>query len=286
MSRVLKQTVHKGLRDLFGVDLVRTVPASIFDDGWADERSYWKKVLADYYQEHYGLSLHEQQSDDSLVPPLDTVAKIQQLNKADPNGFFASGYRTVWTYQTELLGYGGQVNRMQNILELGVGLGRLILHYFPFETNLYGCDVTAEAISWTHSKLGHRVQLQTTNIEPPLPYSDNLFDFVYANSVFTHVPCSLMDRWATELRRIIRPGGFLIFSVLDPNHYLRELTYRDFHGRFQTAGCRDWEQDKGVLMLTYLSRDELFSTWGKHFNVLELRGHYRDQSHLICRRDT
>ena len=35
-------------------------------------------------------------------------------------------------------------------------------------------------------------------------------------------------------------------------------------------------------MLTYLSRDQLFRTWGEYFNVLELRQHYREQSHLIC----
>ena len=284
MSRVLKQTVHKGLRDLFGVDIVRTAPAASFDDGWAEERSYWQKILEDFYQSRYGLSLHPSQKDDSLVPPLETVVKIQQVNKADRDGFFASGYRAVWTYQNELCDYGAPVNQMQNILEMGVGLGRLILHYFPFDANLYGCDVTPEAIEWTRSKLGRRVQLQATNIEPPLPYGDGLFDFVYANSVFTHVPCGLMEPWAAELARIIRPGGFLIFSVLDANHYLRGLTYREFHQRYQALGCRDWGQEKGVLMLTYLSRDELFRTWGQHFDVLELRAHYREQSHLICRR--
>ena len=95
-----------------------------------------------------------------------------------------------------------------------------------------------------------------------------------------------MDRWAAELRRIIRPGGFLIFSVLDANHYLRDLTYREFHHRFQKPGSHDLGHDKGVLMFTYLSRDELFRTWGNHFKVLELRAHYREQSHLICERLT
>ncbi|HEX6716897.1 MAG TPA: class I SAM-dependent methyltransferase [Pyrinomonadaceae bacterium] len=284
MSRVLKDTVHKGLRDLFGIDVVRAVQPASFDDGWPEERVYWRRILEEFYQRNYGLSLHESQSDDSLVPPLDAAAKIQGLNKADPDGFFASGYRAVWTYHTELSDYGGQVDRMDNILEMGVGLGRLIVHYFPFKANLYGCDVTPEVFAWTRSKLGHRVQLELTGMEPPLPYADDLFDLVYANSVFTHVPCSLMDQWAAELRRIIRPGGFLIFSVFDPNHYLRGMTYREFHSRFQAPGCRDWAHEEGVLMLTYLSRDELFRTWGNHFKVLELRAHYREQSHLICKR--
>jgi Methylase involved in ubiquinone/menaquinone biosynthesis len=282
MSGVLKQTVRSGLRNLFGVDVVRTRATGFLDEGWAEERAYWLNVLQDFYQTEYGLSLDPLQTDPSLVPPLDKVLKIQRANKADPDGFFASGYRAALAYQTELCDYGSPANQMQNILEMGVGLGRLIIHYLPFEANLYGCDVTPEAVAWTRSKLGHRVQIEATGIEPPLPYPDGLFDFVYANSVFTHVPCALMDRWAAELRRIIRPGGFLIFSVLDANHYLRDITYREFHRDYQAAGCRDWGHDQGVLMLTYLSRDALFSTWGKYFRVLELRGQYREQSHLIC----
>jgi len=229
--------------------------------------------------------LHASQTDSSLVPPLETVVKIQQANKADPDAFFASGYRSALAYQTALCDYDAPVDRMENILEMGVGLGRLIIHYFPFKARLFGCDVTPEAIEWTRSKLGHRVQIEQTQFEPPLPYADGLFDFVYANSVFTHVPCDLLDAWASELRRIIKPGGFLIFSVLDPNYYLRDFTYREYHLNYQSKGCREWSSDMGVLMGTYSSRESLFHTWGEYFRVLELRAQYRDQRHLICRRE-
>jgi len=284
MSRMLKQTVSKGLRNIFGVEVIRSKSTGPFDEGWAAERVYWLNALRDFYQTEYGLKLHESQIDPSLVPPLDTVMKIQRANKADEDTFFATGYRTALAYQKELRDYGASPSQMQNILEMGVGLGRLVIHYFPFQANLYGCDVTPEAVAWTRSKLGHRVQTENTGPEPPLPYPDGLFDFVYANSVFTHISCSLIERWAAELFRIIRPGGFLIFSVLDANHYLRDITYREFDHRFQTAGCRDWDHEQGVLMLTYLSRDLLRATWGKYFNVLEFRAHYREQSHLICQR--
>ncbi len=131
MSRVLKQTVRKGLRNVFGVDVVRTTATVSFDEGWAEERDYWLNVIGDFYQTEYGLKLHASQTDPSLVPPLDTVVKIQRANKADADAFFASGYRTALAYQTELRDYDYPANRMQNMLEMGVGLGRLIIHYFP-----------------------------------------------------------------------------------------------------------------------------------------------------------
>lgn len=282
MAPVLKKMARKGLRNLLGVD----VHAS-FDEGWAEERAYWAGVLREFYRKSYGLELDPLQTDDSLVAPFDTVVKVQRANKADRDAFFGSGYRVVLNYQTELLEYGCPANRMQSILEMGVGLGRLIVHYFPFQARLYGCDLLPDAVAWTRSKLGHRVHIEQTGAEPPLPYDDGMFDFVYANSVFTHVHCASMDAWAAELRRIIRPGGMLIFSVLDPNHYLRNVTYREFHRDYQLPGCREWLGGKsGDRIRNYLDRAFLFTTWGRHFRVFELRGHYRDQSHLICKRET
>lgn len=288
MLHVFKQTIRSGLRNTLGVEIVRSQPVSTppsFDEGWAEERGYWLGVLEDFYEKEYGLDLHPLQRDSSLVPPFETLIKIQGPNKANPDTFFASGYRATLAYQTELRDYGFPLKDAQNILELGVGFGRLMVQYFPFAANLYGCDVTPEAVEWTRATLGHRIKLELTNVEPPLPYPDGFFDFVYANSVFTHIPCPLIDRWAAELRRIIRPGGYLIFSVLDANHYFRDLTYRDFHQRFESPGCYDWGREQGVLMITYLSRAYVFETWRKYFSVLELRQHYREQSHVLCRRD-
>jgi Methyltransferase domain len=143
-----------------------------------DERNYWHGVVRDFYQIQYRLNLDPAQTDSSLVPPLETVVTIQDAGKADPDIFFASGYRTTLAYQTELLDYDYSPAKMKNILEMGVGLGRLIIHYFPFSAQLYGCDVTSGVAAWTKAKLGHRLQVKSTGLEPPLPYPDDHFDFV------------------------------------------------------------------------------------------------------------
>jgi hypothetical protein len=38
-------------------------------------------------------------------------------------------------------------------------------------------------------------------------------------------------------------------------------------------------------MTSYQSREFLRSIFGAEFSILELRPHFRDTSHLICRRD-
>jgi SAM-dependent methyltransferase len=50
-------------------------------------------------------------------------------------------------------------------------------------------------------------------LEPPLPYAGDAFDFVYVYSVFTHLSVDLARRWMDELARIIKPGGLMWFTV-------------------------------------------------------------------------
>ena len=50
-------------------------------------------------------------------------------------------------------------------------------------------------------------------MEPPLPYSDASFDLIYAFSVFTHLTEPLQHLWMAEMRRVLRPGGYLLFST-------------------------------------------------------------------------
>ena len=49
--------------------------------------------------------------------------------------------------------------------------------------------------------------------EPPLEYSAETFDLVYAISVFTHLPERYQLLWLEEFRRILRPGGVLVLTV-------------------------------------------------------------------------
>ncbi len=255
------------------------------DPQWYEERIYWFEVFKEFYRKHYGLEIDPAQTDPQMVPPLELALKIQLANKADANAFFASGYRASIAYHQELLDYGAALPEMKNILEIGVGLGRLILHYYPFGANLYGCDITPEVIDWVQVHHGKRVHVILTHSRPPLPYDNEQFDFIYANSVFTHIPCELVPDWVEELQRILRPGGMCIVSVFDANHYFNSLSYREFHRKYECAGCYSWGEEKGVHMSTFLSRDYLRKTWSKHFKVLELRSHYREQSHLICRKE-
>src|SRR5438445_365600 len=52
--------------------------------------------------------------------------------------------------------------------------------------------------------------------------ADRQFAVVYALSVFTHLPEPLQNAWMQEIRRVVRPGGHVIFTTHGA-HYLNEL---------------------------------------------------------------
>ena len=248
------------------------------------ELSYWTSRLRDLMRERFHLELHPIQTDTRLAPPREYVAEIQDPSKADPDVFVASGCRSMRFYLDELHDHGVNVAELSRILEFGVGLGRLIRHLFPFKAKLYGCDATARALAYTKSTLGHRVECTLVERTPPLPYADAFFDFVYANSVFTHIQMPLAREWIGEMARIVRPGGSAIVSVFDANQALRHLSDREVDLIERGDGYYGWGDRTVLESFAFMTPARLRDEWQRHFRILELRDHFHDQSHLILRR--
>ena len=51
--------------------------------------------------------------------------------------------------------------------------------------------------------------------------SSDKFDLVYAYSTFTHWSAALQKQWTTELTRVLKPGGLLLFTT--HGAYFRDL---------------------------------------------------------------
>jgi len=112
---------------------------------------------------------------------------------------------------------------LKSILDLGCGCGRVIRHLKPLaNSELYGTDYNAKLVDWcnTHLAFAH---FGVNDLTPPLSYNDGKFDFVYALSIFTHLPEHLQLSWMNELKRIIREGGYLLITT-HGRHYLSQLT--------------------------------------------------------------
>lgn len=105
---------------------------------------------------------------------------------------------------------------VDQILDFGVGCGRVARHMarrFP-DSRITGVDVDSRAVEWCrHHLQGEYFSIATA---PKLPFADAQFDFIYAVSVFTHLPADAQAAWLSELRRVLRPSGALLITTLSP----------------------------------------------------------------------
>jgi len=268
---------------LFGIKpTIKADPAN--DAHWAAELSYWSERMGDWFGSKYGLALAPIQTDTSMVPPFEAVAEIQVKAKAKPEAFLASGQRTALYYLEALDDHGFDPRQFERILDFGVGLTRLIRHYYAFKADLYGCDVTANAVDYCQSCCSDRLNVKLTELSPPLPYDDGYFDYIYANSVFTHIQTEYLHDWIAELARITRPGGCVIVSLYSTNRYLGHIPEREFDRLTHEQGYIEWGSSHVRENCLYATPEKLEEWWSSHFEVLELKARFKDQDQLILRK--
>jgi len=164
------------------------------------------------------------------------------------------------------------------VLDFGCGPGRVITALQPRHPNavFHGSDIDPEAIAWDQANLAHAAAFAVNGHAPPLPYSDAEFDFIYSISIFTHLPEDHQFAWLADLRRVLKPGGLLLTTTMNPySPYLPQ----DIHRSADATGFAYWG-DAGATeglpdfyRLAYHSHDYLRREWGRDFDLLEIGDH-------------
>lgn len=100
------------------------------------------------------------------------------------------------------------------VLEWGCGPGRIIRHLPTLlpSARIVGTDYNPQTIAWLRQALPG-IEVHQNGLTPPLPLGDNVFDFAYAFSVFTHLSESNCIAWMAELQRVTMPGALLYFTT-------------------------------------------------------------------------
>jgi len=168
------------------------------------------------------------------------------------------------------------------ILEVGCASGRMLrwLYELAEDCEIWGIDISAPHISWCRHYLSPPFRFVTVTSLPHVPFEDNYFHFIYAGSVFTHIP-DLADSWLMELRRILRPGGRLYITVHDKNT-IRYLVNRmpDFSltKKLLSVGKEFTESDFGMFTIgrtpggaqVFHDVDYLRKEWGHFFKIVSI----------------
>lgn len=236
-----------------------------------------------------------------VAPP--ELIKTEALMHADqlkgrlenPENYFRSGRREAWTLLTMVEKYGADAMAMRSVLEFGCGSARVLRHFRHIEgLRLAGTDANPAPIEWDRKNLPG-IEFSNNGLQPPLSYKDGSFDFIYAISVFTHIPLVWQRAWLDELRRVLRPGGYLLCTVLG-EYFVNSLNNEDRlklqregnltfdakspRAHYSTQVLGSWD--------VYQSRDEIRKAFGNNFEWLcherEAVGGQGGQDALVLRK--
>jgi SAM-dependent methyltransferase len=129
----------------------------------------------------------------------------------DVEWFLRTGSLAAESLRNILQDRGLSLSSFGSILDFGCGCGRVIRH-IGTSAKLFGCDYNPDMIEWCSAHLA-TAEFSVNSIQPPTGYADGKFDLIYAFSVFTHLSEDLGHKWMAEIRRLLRPGGFLVISL-------------------------------------------------------------------------
>jgi SAM-dependent methyltransferase len=148
-----------------------------------------------------------------FIPPPAHLA-YDAYNHANWQSYYDTGLRHSGLI-SDLIREHVSENEIQ-ICEWGCGPARVIRHLEKIggfgKIELFGTDYNEKSINWCKKNIKN-VRFFKNNSEPPLPLKAEIFDCVYAISIFTHLSERLHYAWIEELFRTIKPNGILIFTT-------------------------------------------------------------------------
>jgi SAM-dependent methyltransferase len=116
--------------------------------------------------------------------------------------------------------------KKQSWLDIGCGLSFLIYPWYEWEAFFYGQEISTAArdivmsrAPQLNSKLFRGVKLGGGHL---LQYEDNQFDGVVATGWSCYYPLHYWQQVITQVKRVLKPTGSLIFDAIDPQSPLAE----------------------------------------------------------------
>jgi ubiquinone/menaquinone biosynthesis C-methylase UbiE len=237
-------------------------------------------VLRPSHAEDFEIQLKQLQDilrhEHQFVPPPPKSLQVRVLGLYSPD-FVESGWQTFQTFANALAKVGCYINSCENVLDFGCGCGRVIraFHQMSPQSKLFGTDIDPEAIQWLRSNYP-RFGIFSLNSElPPLPFGDDSFDLIYSISVFTHLPEKMQLEWLAELRRVSKPGGFILATTYDQNRYsvLNVANRTEFLKKGFCYVHEEVPTTDGLpafYQTTFHSHDYIRRVWADFFEVVDI----------------
>ena len=103
-----------------------------------------------------------------------------------------------------------------NILEIGCGIGRILIPMRKIFGNATGIDISSEMVQLGQKYVSDipNCNIVENNGTDLAEFSDNSFDFCYSFIVFQHIPeKQIVENYIKEVSRILKPSCLFRFQV-------------------------------------------------------------------------
>lgn len=186
------------------------------------------------------------------------------------NGDFKSTGQEFKRYFIEL----ANMQPTDRVLDVGCGIGRMAIPLTAFlaaEGEYWGFDIVKSGIDWccgtispkfknfhfqhidvvnkTYNKDGH---IQAKDFR--FPFDDSSFDFVFLTSVFTHMFPADMERYLTEIARVLKHEGKCLityFLLNDESTHLVRAGRSTLDFKYNVEGCLTTDKENPEFAMAY-----------------------------------
>ena len=173
-----------------------------------------------------------------------------------------------------------QNKKAKKVLDLGCGSGRHLVYFAKLGYDVYGIDVSPEAIKLSRKWLEHeglKAELHCQDMKQ-LPWPENFFDAVFSVQVIEHNDLEHIREIIHEVNRVIQIGGyfFAIVKKYPPRKEWKNGNFikLDSHLYAPTEGT-----EKGIVHY-FFAEDELKDIFAG-FDVIEVKVDKKDEHYCV-----
>jgi len=112
------------------------------------------------------------------------------------------------------------LSRDLSILDFGGCSGRVARHILSGSPNSHITIAEANVgyVDWVNTYFGENCRGLQVGPSPEIPLPNDVFDFAFGLSVFTHIEFGELG-WLKELVRVVKPGGYIYLTILSEHSW-------------------------------------------------------------------
>lgn len=146
------------------------------------------------------------------------------------------------------------------VLDYGCGLGHIMERFIEKGVNVWGCDMSEEAVEASRKRCGDSVYFHGVKSFDgrELPFETDSFDLITCTECIEHILPEHMDNLLHELLRVLKPNGRVLITTPNEEDFsLSELCCPECNTVYHKVGHVNWFS---VATLTKLMEDHQYTT--------------------------